>query len=156
MKHSIPALEHVVSEELINPISLVIWNKTYDLFLDDNVKSELHKSSSGYIVVPSVVYALYLLANVYSSLGDKNAYEGTMKRFEKVCEHLGDDSPMSNVLFTYAYHLHHHHHHLCLQHHDHHHHFLLNHHDHHCHPHHHLLLHLHPREIPSNKDIELD
>ena len=101
-KDAIPALEHVVSEELINPLSMIIWHKTLDMFLDDNVKSELHKSSSGYIVVPSVVYALYLLANVYSSLGDKDAYEGTLKRFEQVCDHLGDDSPICNVLFTYA------------------------------------------------------
>ena len=99
-KDAIPVLEHVVSEELVNPISLVIWHKTFEVFLDDNVKSELHKSSMDCIVVPSVVYALYLLANVYSSLGDKDAYEETMKRFEQVRDFLGEDSPISEVLFT--------------------------------------------------------
>ena len=99
-KDAIPVLEHVVSEELVNPLSLVIWHKTLGTFLDDNVKSELHQSSICCIVVPSVVYALYLLANVYSSLGDKDAYEGTMKRFEQVLDFFEDDSPTSKVLFT--------------------------------------------------------
>ena len=47
-KDAIPVLEHVVSEELVNPLyHLLFGTKHFEVFLDDNVKSELNKSSIG-------------------------------------------------------------------------------------------------------------
>ena len=100
----IPILVQVVSEEITNPMSVVIWHEDFDSIVDDNVKAEIHKSSTKCIVVPSVVYALFLLASVHESLGNIDAYSETMKRFETLCHYFGNDSPISKILFDYASH----------------------------------------------------
>ena len=95
-------LEYVVTKESNNPLSIVIWPKDLERFVDENVKLEINKSPSKCIVVPSVVYALYLLATIHRSHFNVEAYEKTMTRFKKIRDFLAPDSPISDTLFEYA------------------------------------------------------
>ena len=99
---AIPILEQVISLESANPTSTVIWPEELDILVDDNVRSEIRKSRGECIVVPSVVYALYLLAGIHGSLHNKDAYKQTMETFERVCEYLGTSSMISKRLLKYA------------------------------------------------------
>ena len=92
---AISMLENVVSTEFHHPLSVTIWPIELISLVDDDVKSEILKSPDDCIVVPSVVYSLYLLANVYRSIGDKMAAEETQIRLEDVCDHLGEDGDTS-------------------------------------------------------------
>ena len=92
---AISMLENVVSTEFHHPLSVTIWPIELIGLVDDDVKSEILKSPDDCIVVPSVVYSLYLLANVYRLIGDKMAAEDTQIRLEDVCDHLGEDGDTS-------------------------------------------------------------
>ena len=100
---AIPVLEKVVSEDFHHPLSVTIWPIELIGLVDDDVKSKIRKSRDACIVVPSVVYALYLLANVYRSIGDKMAFEGAKLRLADVCDHLGEgDTSISHTLLKHV------------------------------------------------------
>ena len=71
LDETIPELNRVAAMEVDNPASVVVWPEELEMILDDDVKYEIHKSSLGYIVVPSVVYGLYLLARIHISRHDE-------------------------------------------------------------------------------------
>ena len=50
-------------------------------FLNDDLRKELPKSSADYVVFPTNLYARYLLANAYKSLGEMEQCERNMKEF---------------------------------------------------------------------------
>ena len=85
---AIDILEKVVSKDYHYPRSVIVWPKELINLVDDDVKSEILKSPNGYIALPSVVYALYLLARVYHLIGDREAFEDTKVRFEDVCGYV--------------------------------------------------------------------
>ena len=73
------------------------------MLVDDNMRKEMNKSSTGYIVLPSVVQALYSLAFVHKTLVDDRAYGETMYRFKDVlCRCIGEDCSFSSKIFVYA------------------------------------------------------
>ena len=103
VQEAIPVLEKVVSAEYHHPLSVTIWPIELTGLVDENVKSEILKSRDKCIVVLSVVYALYLLANVYRSIGDNVAFVGAKLRLEGVCDHLGEgDTSISHTLLKYV------------------------------------------------------
>ena len=102
---AIDILEKVVSKDYHYPRSVIIWPKELINLIDDDVKSEILKSPNGYIALPSVVYALYLLAKIYHSIGDREAFEDTKVRFIDVCGYLGDVSPISSTLLELVHNL---------------------------------------------------
>ena len=91
-------LEQVVSKEFSNPLSVIIWPRELMELVDDAIKSEIRESRNGCIVLPSVVYALYLLARVYHSIGNREAFEETQVRLEYICDFMGDDLLISKRL----------------------------------------------------------
>ena len=99
---AIPLLERVLQEEFENPTSVIIWPKELHTLVDDNLRKEIDKSSTGHIVLPSVVHALYLLAFVHKSLGNDRKYEKTITDFKDLCEKIGDDCPLSKAMFIYS------------------------------------------------------
>ena len=103
-KCTIPILEKVVREEFGNPMSVIIWPKELHMLVDDNMRKEMNKSSTGHLVLPSVVQALYSLAFVHKALGNDRAYGETMYRLKDVCEYIGEDCPLPKKLFIYALH----------------------------------------------------
>ena len=99
---AILALEQVVSSEYDNPTSVVIWSKHLRMIVDDRVKSEINESGIDCIILPSVVYALYLLACIYSQVNKDAELEESIQRLEKVCRCLGKYSPISAKLLEHA------------------------------------------------------
>ena len=97
-QEAITILEKVVSKEFANPVSVIIWPRELSELVDDAIKSEIRESRNGCIVLPSVVYALYLLARVYHSIGNREAFEETQVRLEYICDCMGDDSLISKRL----------------------------------------------------------
>ena len=104
-QESVDILEKVVSMDYHHPLSVIMWPKELIRAVDDDVKSEILKSPNDYIALPSVVYALYLLARIYNSIGDREAFEDTKVRFEDVCGYLGDVSPISSTLLELVHNL---------------------------------------------------
>ena len=96
---AITILEQVVSKEFSNPASVIIWPRELMELVDDAIKSEIRESRNGCIVLPSVVYALYLLVRVYHSIGNREALEETQVRLEYICDFMGDDSLITKRLF---------------------------------------------------------
>ena len=97
---TIPFLEQVVQEEFENPMSVIIWPKELHMLVDDNMRKELNKSSTGHLVLPSVVQALYSLAFVHKALGNDRAYGETMYRFKDVLGRcIGEDCSFSSKIF---------------------------------------------------------
>ena len=84
-EEALPILEDIVEFLRDSLLSTVIWPEQLRCFLDDCIGDIISKSTNGYTVFPSVVYARYLLAIVYESLGDSVKFEvNKMKQGELI------------------------------------------------------------------------
>ena len=102
-KVAIPILEEVIAQESTSPISLLIWPEELKFSVDAYIREEINKSENGYIVVPSVVYACYLLSKVYFAFGDTERYTNSMQKLEKLCRIIKADSPIPHSLLNYVH-----------------------------------------------------
>ena len=98
-----PFLEEVIAHwNQPSPMSLLIWPEELKYSVDAYVRKEINRSAKGYLVLPTVVYACYLLSKVYFAFGEKDSYSRTMQKFEEVCKIFEAGSTVLNSLLHYA------------------------------------------------------
>ena len=97
-------LEEVVTFEWSHPTSLVVWPKSFGDTVDKFIRRKFELLGTDYVIVPSIINALYLLADSYRSLNDLERYEVTLVRLEEFCGILGDVFPISYSLLHRAAH----------------------------------------------------
>ena len=83
VEKAITILNSIVESEGDYSLSVFICPKPFweSNFLDDNLRRELSKSSADYVVFPTNLYARYLLANAYNSLGQMEQCERNKTEF---------------------------------------------------------------------------
>ena len=81
-----PILEDIIQKEWHYSTSLVVWPKCFSVLVDCNLQWELARSKDECLVLPSIVHACYLLADVYESIEDMlDRYESNLIQFEAFC-----------------------------------------------------------------------
>ena len=100
---AVPILEDVIKDESTSPVSVLIWPQELKTWLDDFIQMQMSKNGRDCLVLPTIVYACYLLSKIYYALGQSDDYERIMQHFNSSCETLGEDFPVSYSLLRYAY-----------------------------------------------------
>lgn len=100
----LPVLLEVIETEKRHPMSVIIWPKELRNMTDEYVRKEIDEAEErGFIAIPSIVYAYYLLVKLYLRLGNTEVHAQKMREFESLCLDMEDLSPVSYSLLGYAY-----------------------------------------------------
>lgn len=97
----------VIAREEDAPLSVIVWPKQFRILADDCIRREIDKADDrGFIAIPSLSYAYYLLAKLYLRLRKMDSFSETMAKFEELCRRIGDMCSVSCSLLADAYHQH--------------------------------------------------
>ena len=88
-KRAVPILEDVIKVESRSPVSILIWPQELKTWLDVFIQKQMNKTGRDCLVLPTIVYACYLLSKIYYALGQSDDYERIMRQFHSSCETLG-------------------------------------------------------------------
>ena len=103
LEQAISILKDVVEQEEDYSTSMVIWPKELygSLFIDENLRNELIKSSKDYVVFPTNLYARYLLTIAYRSLGQEENRRHNLAELIVLRERysrIQEFAPMLNIM----------------------------------------------------------
>ena len=104
---SFQLLEEIINIERHHPTSVVVWPRDLRMSVDRFVRTELDFAAArgvdDFLVIPSLVYAYYILAKMNVECGAAGRFHTLMSEFEATCHMLCNVFPISMSLLGYVY-----------------------------------------------------